>query len=144
MLRCSRRSRDEAIEKQVDLIIAHHPIIFRPLKKIATEEYSGQLIEKLIKHDIAVYAAHTNLDIAKGGVNDMLAHALQLENISVLVPTYTEQLRKVSCLCTKGHMEKVITALGEAGAGAIGEYSHCSFTMKEQEDFYLEKIRILI
>ena len=55
---------DEAIEKKVDLIIAHHPLIYRPLKNISTEKPGGNLIEKLIKHDIAVYVAHTNLDVA--------------------------------------------------------------------------------
>ena len=78
---------DEAIEKNVQLIIAHHPPIFRPLKAIATETPAGRLIEKLIKHDIAVYAAHTNLDVATGGVNDMLAEALQLTNTEVLFKT---------------------------------------------------------
>ncbi len=63
---------DEAIEKNVQLIIAHHPPIFRPLQKIVTDTPQGRMIEKLIKHDIAVYAAHTNLDVADGGVNDLL------------------------------------------------------------------------
>ena len=64
---------DEAIEKEVDLIIAHHPLIYRPLKNITTDGLPGRMIEKLLKHNIAVYAAHTNLDVAKGGVNDLLA-----------------------------------------------------------------------
>ena len=63
---------DEAIEKNVQLIISHHPLIYHPLKTIRTEDAYGNIITKLIKHDIAVYAAHTNLDIADGGVNDML------------------------------------------------------------------------
>src|SRR6185312_13803408 len=66
---------EEAIENQVDLIIAHHPLIYRPLKNLSTEQPSGKLIEKLIKHDITIYAAHTNLDVSSGGVNDMLAAA---------------------------------------------------------------------
>lgn len=82
---------DEAIEKQVDLIIAHHPLIYRPLKNVSTEQPSGKLIEKLIKHDIAVYAAHTNLDVSTGGVNDMLASALKLQNTSILVPTASDE-----------------------------------------------------
>lgn len=81
---------DEAIANNVDLIIAHHPIIFRPLKKLVTDNTNGRIVEKLIKHDIAVYAAHTNLDVTPGGVNDMLAKALQLENIEVLSPTMEE------------------------------------------------------
>ncbi|MBS4222460.1 Nif3-like dinuclear metal center hexameric protein [Lederbergia citrea] len=119
---------EEAIEKKVDLIIAHHPIIFRPLKKISTEDASGRLVEKLIKHDIAVYAAHTNLDVAVGGVNDMLAHALHLENISVLAPTFEHKLKKLVVYAPKENAEELLTKIGESGAGAIGEYSHCSFS----------------
>ncbi|VEF47774.1 NGG1p interacting factor 3 protein, NIF3 [Bacillus freudenreichii] len=119
---------DEAIEKGAELIIAHHPLIFRPLKKIALDEPGGRLIEKLIKHDIAVYAAHTNLDVAKGGVNDMLAEALQLKNTSVLVPTYEEKLKKLAVFVPLEQADQVIAAVGDAGAGFIGEYSHCSFS----------------
>ena len=78
---------DEAIRRDVDLIIAHHPPIFRPLKSIQTDSPSGRIVEKCIKNDIAIYAAHTNLDVAKGGVNDLLAEALGLENYEVLSPT---------------------------------------------------------
>ncbi len=119
---------DEAIEKNVELIIAHHPLIYRPLKNIATENPGGRLIEKLIKHDIAVYVAHTNLDVAEGGVNDMLADALQLENTSVLVPTFEHKLKKLAVFVPEDHAEQMLSTLGKAGAGAIGDYSQCSFT----------------
>ncbi|MGV3467305.1 MAG: Nif3-like dinuclear metal center hexameric protein [Heyndrickxia sp.] len=119
---------DEAIEKNVQLIIAHHPPIFRPLKKIATDSPSGRVIEKLIKHDIAVYAAHTNLDVATGGVNDLLANALQLENVDVLVPTFEQKLKKLAVYVPIESENEVRSALGKAGAGAIGQYSNCSFT----------------
>ncbi|WP_144460190.1 Nif3-like dinuclear metal center hexameric protein [Siminovitchia fortis] len=119
---------DEAIEKNAELIIAHHPVIFRPLKRIGLDEPGGKLIEKLIKHDIAVYAAHTNLDVAKGGVNDMLAEALQLKDTSVLVPTYEEKMKKLAVFVPVEQADQVLEALGEAGAGFIGEYSHCSFS----------------
>ncbi|MFK2824389.1 Nif3-like dinuclear metal center hexameric protein [Bacillus sp. B190/17] len=119
---------DEAIEKDVQLIIAHHPLIFRPLKSIVTSDSSGRIIEKLIKHDIAVYAAHTNLDVTKGGVNDLLAEALELTETSVLVPTFQESLKKLAVFVPVSHAERVRQALGAAGAGFIGEYSHCSFS----------------
>lgn len=85
---------DEAITKDVQLIIAHHPLIYRPLMKIDTSTASGRIVEKLIKHDIAVYAAHTNLDVAVGGVNDLLADALGLQDQKVLVPTDQDELGK--------------------------------------------------
>ncbi|QIW80682.1 Nif3-like dinuclear metal center hexameric protein [Bacillus tequilensis] len=119
---------DEAIEKEVDLIIAHHPPIFRPLKHIATDQPAGRLIEKCLKHDIAVYAAHTNLDVADGGVNDLLAEALELSETDVLAPTYTDPLKKLAVYVPKEYEEQVRGALGNAGAGHIGEYSHCAFS----------------
>ena len=120
---------DEAIEKNVDLIIAHHPLIFRPLKNITTDELPGRIIEKLIKHDIAVYAAHTNLDVAKGGVNDLLAEALELSDTEVLVPTHEVKLKKLVVYVPVEDSSKVKEAIGDAGAGAIGNYSHCQFSV---------------
>lgn len=126
---------DEAIEKNVQLIIAHHPPIFRPLKSINTDTPAGRLIEKLIKHDIAVYAAHTNLDVAIGGVNDMLAEALRLINTEVLYPTFETQLKKLVVYVPVEKAEDVKQALGDAGAGAIGNYSHCTFSSSGTGEF---------
>ncbi|WP_223591345.1 Nif3-like dinuclear metal center hexameric protein [Neobacillus bataviensis] len=119
---------DEAIEKNAQLIIAHHPPIFRPLKNINTDTVQGRMIEKLIKHDIAVYAAHTNLDVAKGGVNDLLASALGLQEAEVLVPSHDTQLKKLVVFVPVSHADTIREVLGEAGAGNIGNYSHCSFS----------------
>lgn len=118
---------DEAIKKNVQLIIAHHPPIFRPLQKIVTDTPQGRMFEKLIKHDIAVYAAHTNLDVTEGGVNDLLAHSLGLQNTELLVPTNEIKLKKLVVFVPASHSDLVRSALGSAGAGAIGNYSHCSF-----------------
>lgn len=118
---------DEAIEKDIDLIIAHHPIIFPQIKKIDFSSPKGKVLEKLIKHQISVYVAHTNLDIANGGVNDMMANALQLEQTKPLVPRTTENLYKLVIYVPTTHVEKIGQALGEAGAGHIGNYSHCTF-----------------
>jgi dinuclear metal center YbgI/SA1388 family protein len=119
---------DEAIANNVQLIIAHHPPIYRSLKNVITDTVQGRMIEKLLKHDIAVYAAHTNLDVAIGGVNDLLAKALGLEQAEVLVPTYEKKLNKIVVFVPKSDAEQVIDALGNAGAGHIGNYSHCSFS----------------
>lgn len=118
---------DEAIENQCELIIAHHPPIFRKLANLRTDTPQGKLFEKLIKNDIAVYAAHTNLDVAEGGVNDLLADALQLENTQVLVPTHTEQLMKLAVYMPIEHAEKMRTALSQVGAGRLGAYDSCSY-----------------
>lgn len=119
---------DEAIHGEVDLIIAHHPLLYRPLKRIDTSTSKGRVIEKLIKHDITVYAAHTNLDVTALGVNNWLADQLQLMDTEVLSTTYEDKLVKLSVFVPITHEEKVRQAIGNAGAGHIGNYSHCTFT----------------
>ncbi|MBM7660810.1 dinuclear metal center YbgI/SA1388 family protein [Bacillus mesophilus] len=121
---------DEAIEKKIDLIISHHPPIFRPIKHVRTDSATGRIIEKCIKHDIAVYSAHTNLDITNGGVNDLLAEALQLKDIKVLAPTYKTALKKLVVFVPATHAEGLREALGKAGAGHIGNYSYCTFNTR--------------
>ncbi|WP_163653099.1 Nif3-like dinuclear metal center hexameric protein [Listeria sp. PSOL-1] len=121
---------DEAIEKNVDMIIAHHPLLFRPVSKIDMTTAHGRMLRKLIKHDIIVYAAHTNLDIADGGVNDLLAELLELENTEVIVPTYHEDYAKIAVYVPEESHEAVRLALANNGAGEIGlGYEHCSFTV---------------
>ncbi|RZT22327.1 Nif3-like dinuclear metal center hexameric protein [Fictibacillus sp. BK138] len=119
---------DEAIENEVDLIIAHHPLLYRPLKKIDTSTSRGRVIEKLIKNDITVYAAHTNLDVTASGVNEWLSQRLELSQTEVLAPTFEDQLVKLSVFVPTSHEEALRQALGDAGAGHIGNYSHCSFS----------------
>lgn len=121
---------DEAIAEKADLIIAHHAVIFRPLKALRTDLPGGKLLEKLIKHDIAVYIAHTNLDIAEGGVNDMLADALGLQACQVLSETTRDPYRKLVVYVPHSHAEAVCDALFQAGAGQIGEYGECSFQIE--------------
>lgn len=121
---------DEAIEKKVDLIIAHHAVIFRPLKHLRTDLPAGRLYEKLIKHDIAVYIAHTNLDTAEGGINDVMSEMLGLTQTEVLAPTHEQKLKKVVVFIPKTHHEQVLQAMSEAGAGHIGNYSHCTFNLE--------------
>lgn len=130
---------DEAIEKNVDLIFAHHAVIFRPLKDIRADSGQGKIISKLIQNDIAVYVAHTNLDVAEGGINDMLAQKLGLTNSQILKPTYTEPLYKLSVFVPESHAAQVREALGSAGAGAIGNYSHCTFNIQGTGTFLPEE-----
>lgn len=129
----------EAIENKADMIIAHHPVIFSPLKSVVKEDYKGNLIHEAIKNDIHIYSAHTNMDIAKDGLNDYIVDKLALENPDILDITDREKLYKIVVFVPKGHEEKVADGLAEAGAGHIGNYSHCSFriegtgTFKPQE-----------
>jgi dinuclear metal center YbgI/SA1388 family protein len=121
---------EEAIRLQVDLIIAHHAIIFRPLKQLQTDTPMGRIYEKLIKHDIAVYISHTNLDVAEGGMNDWMAEALGIMNGSPLEDLHTEQLFKLVVFVPKSHHQQVLDAILGAGAGSIGDYNHCSFNIE--------------
>lgn len=118
---------EEAIKLKVDLIIAHHAIIFRPLKQLQTDTPMGKIYEKLIKHDISVYISHTNLDITEGGMNDWMAEALGIEQGVPLDDVHTEQLSKLVVFVPKSHHQQVLDAILGAGAGCIGNYSHCSF-----------------
>ncbi|MDP5273109.1 Nif3-like dinuclear metal center hexameric protein [Chengkuizengella axinellae] len=126
---------DEAIENDVGLIIAHHPIIFRPLKHIRTDFSAGRIYEKCIKHDIAVYIAHTNLDVAEGGINDMMANALGLKDLSPLEEVHTEKLNKLVVFVPEEAHNNVLKSIFAAGAGWIGDYSHCSFNIKGEGTF---------
>lgn len=118
---------DEALNVGANLIVAHHPMLFKALKQIDVDSVKGKLIQKLIKHDITVYASHTNLDIAEGGVNDLLSEAIGLKETKPLIPTHQDSLVKVSVFTPRSHVEAVVDALSEAGAGHIGNYSHCTF-----------------
>ncbi|MBS4535293.1 Nif3-like dinuclear metal center hexameric protein [Clostridium sp. D2Q-14] len=121
---------EEAIENQVDMIISHHPMFFDPIKTIDLDTYKGQMIEKIIKNDIVVYSAHTNLDLSKDGVNDALAETLEIENSQILVTEYREAMYKLSVFVPVTHENKIRKVLGDAGAGGIGNYSYCTFTSK--------------
>ncbi|MFL0201809.1 Nif3-like dinuclear metal center hexameric protein [Exiguobacterium acetylicum] len=118
---------DEAIEKKVDLIIAHHPPIFSKLANVTDRSATGRIVTKCIKHDIAVYAAHTNLDVTPGGVNDWMADTLGLESCEVLAPTFENTQYKLSVFVPTEAVERVSTALAQAGAGKEGDYSDCQF-----------------
>lgn len=120
---------DEAINEGVNMIITHHPLIFKPVKNIRFDLPLGGLIAKLVQNDIAVYTAHTNLDSAHKGINDLLASLLDLNNLEVLVPSVEDELFKLVTFVPKGYLDQVRNAISEAGAGWIGNYSHCTFSL---------------
>jgi len=117
---------EEAIEKGCNLVVAHHPIVFGGLKKINGNNYVERVAINAIKNDIAVYAAHTNLDNVRKGVSDMMASKLQLTDCRVLDPK-RELLGKLYTFVPHAQAEKVLNALFSAGAGHIGNYSEASF-----------------
>lgn len=126
---------DEAIDEGVNLIIAHHPLLFKPLHQINFQSVKGKVIKKLIENNITVYAAHTNLDIAEGGVNDLLSDMLEITSRQPLIDVHTDKLLKLIVFVPRTHAGKVRDALGNAGAGFIGNYSHCTFQSNGQGTF---------
>ena len=117
----------EAFAKGCNLVVAHHPIIFRGLKKITGANYVERAVIAAIKHDIGIYAIHTNLDNKMaGGVNGRMADKLGLEDRRVLLPRVST-LVKLYCFVPVEHLEAVRAAVFAAGAGHIGNYSECSF-----------------
>jgi dinuclear metal center YbgI/SA1388 family protein len=125
---------EDAIRNNCNLIIAHHPIIFGGLKKINGKNYIERTVIKAIKNDIAIYAIHTNLDNVFSGVNKMIAEKLGLINLKILSPK-NNVLRKLVTFCPVDHAEKLRSALFEAGAGGIGNYSDCSFNIAGEGTF---------
>ncbi|MFL5765458.1 MAG: Nif3-like dinuclear metal center hexameric protein [Bacteroidia bacterium] len=117
---------DEAIRKGCNLVIAHHPIVFSGLKKFNGKNYVERVIMKAIKNDIAIYAAHTNLDNILNGVNAKIAGKLGLKNCRILDPK-RGLLKRLITFCPPEQAEQVRTALFAAGAGQIGNYDECSF-----------------
>ena len=117
----------EAITKKCNLIVAHHPIIFKGLKKITGKTYVERTIIRAIKNDIAIYAIHTNLDNVMNGVNGKIADILGLKKRQVLLPK-ENLLQKLAVFVPVAHKEKLLEALFSAGAGDIGNYSECSFS----------------
>ena len=116
----------EAIDNNCNLIISHHPIIFKALKRINHESAIGSIITKLIKADIAVYAMHTNLDNMLDGVNGILAQKLDLNNLKIL-SLKKNTLNKLVVFCPTDYVNDVQQAIFNTGAGNIGNYSSCSF-----------------
>ena len=126
-LDCTEDVVEEAIKLKCGLIIAHHPIVFSGLKSITGKNYIERVIIKAIKNDIAIYAAHTNLDNMQMGVNQKIAEKLNLIDCKILSPI-SGKLKKLYTYIPKTHFEIVRKALNEAGAGKIGNYSDCSFS----------------
>lgn len=126
-LDCIEAVVDEAIKLKCELIIAHHPIVFSGLKSLTGKNYIERVIIKAIKNDIAIYAAHTNLDNMQMGVNRKIAEKLNLVECKILSPI-AGKLKKVVTYVPTSHIDKVRTTLNNAGAGKIGNYSDCSFS----------------
>ncbi len=118
---------ENACSDGVNLLITHHPLIFKPLKSLDLSTAIGRIMDMAVRHQLAVFSAHTNLDSASGGINDVLASLLSLKNIRVLSKTQESSNVKLVVYVPADYELKVLNALFEIETEKIGEYSCCSF-----------------
>ena len=129
---------DEAKRKRIDLIITHHPLLFKPLKSVTDSTDTGTFTYRLIRSDIAVYSAHTNLDFTRGGVSFALAEQLGLSEVDFLHRT-SGFVKKISVFVPPEHVDAVAKEMANAGAGVIGDYEKCSFRVDGTGTFQPQK-----
>lgn len=125
----------EAKDKNCQLIITHHPLIFNGIKSVNTHNQTGKLIIDLIKNNIALFSAHTNLDIAEEGLNDYLINKFDVENIELLKTTAKDNYYKLVTFVPADNLEEIKNALFEKGAGEFKNYSHSGFYQKGRGNF---------
>lgn len=125
---------EEAIEKNCQLIIAHHPLIFGGIKSLTGKNYVERSIIKAIQNKVAIYAIHTNLDNVHTGVNRRIGEKLGLDSMRILSPK-NGLLKKLVVFVPHADAGELSNALFAAGAGEIGQYDECSFALKGQGTF---------
>lgn len=125
---------EEAIALGCNLIISHHPLAFRPFRSLTGKNYVERSMIMAIRNDITLYAAHTSLDNAWGGVNYKLAEMLELQNVKILSPRENALLKFVTTVPVQ-HADSVRNALFNAGAGHIGNYDCCSYNLSGEGTF---------
>ncbi|MDR3188997.1 MAG: Nif3-like dinuclear metal center hexameric protein [Prevotellaceae bacterium] len=124
----TERVLQKAIDANANLIISHHPAIFGGLKRLVGSTATERVVQQAIAHNVALYAAHTNLDSVRGGVSEKMCDRLALKNRSILQPA--NRLVKVAVYAPAAHAEAVRQSMFAAGAGGVGQYSSCSFSVQ--------------
>jgi dinuclear metal center YbgI/SA1388 family protein len=124
----------EARRRRANLLISHHPLLFRPVGSVHSGTVTGRCLRALLVNNISLLSAHTNLDFTVGGTSFALAEALGLEHVSFLHRPYRTQ-KKIVTFVPPSHVDAVADAMAEAGAGIIGNYAHCSFRTRGNGTF---------
>lgn len=127
VLDVDERAVDMALEAGANLIISHHPLFFNGIRTIDYDSAQGRLIRRLVNHELTVYSAHTNLDLAPSGLSQFLALKLGLSNVTPLGRVKSQPLIKLVVFVPESHLKKVRQAINDAGAGSMGNYRDCSF-----------------
>jgi len=125
----------EAAEWRADLLVVHHPLFLKPVHGFAATTPKGRTLATLTAAGCALLTAHTNADQARGGVSEALAQAVGLEQLRPIVPARSEPRDKIVVFVPADAAAPVRAAMAEAGAGAIGDYDHCSFSSSGQGRF---------
>lgn len=123
---CTEEVVREAKSRGCNLVVSHHPIIFKGLRSLTGKTYVERAVIEAIKNDIALYAIHTNLDNIRTGVNSRIGERIGLKNVRILSPK-ADTLSKLVTFVPSANLEEVLEALHKAGAGQIGNYKNCSF-----------------
>lgn len=118
---------DKALQQGADLIAAHHPLIYAPLKSVTDGDPVSETVAKLVRAGASLYVMHTNLDAAPGGINDALAARLDLRDTVLMTPRKRDQFYKIVVFVPEEALGAVQHAMTQAGAGVIGNYTYCSF-----------------
>lgn len=121
---------DEAAERDCGLLVTHHPLVFRSLERMDLADPAAATVARALLARVAVFACHTNADVATPGVSDALAEALDIRVSGVLSPTAAAPRVKLVTFCPPDATAKVLDAIARAGGGVIGEYTHCSFRVR--------------
>lgn len=132
---CCHEVMEHAIKNKIDLIVTHHPLQLKDYKNIHLDTYEGRMIYLAIKHDIAIYTAHTNHDASEHSLSRHYAARLELANVRSLAPVSSKPYVKLVTFVPKTHSLAVSTALFESGAGHIGHYDSCSFRLEGTGSF---------
>ncbi len=127
-LTVTREAFKAARRAKADMIVAHHPLIWEPLTTLRRDNAQAALCLDIAEAGLAVYSAHTNLDVAPGGVNHVLADRLGLTRVRPLFPAKQAEQLKLVTFIPEAHLPQIRGAVCDAGAGVIGDYTHCSFS----------------
>lgn len=126
----------EAVDVGAQMIVTHHPVMFKPIKQVTSATAEGRMLLNLLGHSIAVYSPHTAWDNAPTGINHQLSELLELNEITSLRPRTVADEAKVVTFVPQADLEPVRKALWKAGAGVIGDYRNCSFSLRGTGTFY--------
>lgn len=126
----------EAVEEGAELIVTHHPVLFKPTQKLTTNTPEGRLLIPLLRAGVAVYSPHTAFDNAAGGINDILARRFGMEGVEPLRHGQGAPQFKIVAFVPNSDLQRVCDAMFAAGAGNIGHYSHCSFRVAGTGTFF--------